>query len=168
MCCACSRCARPTEFLTGLCGIILPYYTFTHFFTQPQIKDGSHWPEFSRNFWPFQFTRRYLQMQLLTCKELTDADTKNREEEGGDPQFIFAVFPHGVNSDFRVVMDGMLPQVVPNTAAKTRTLAASVLFRIPVVREICLWTGCMDARRSVAEQLLARGRSLLIYKCWGA
>ena len=45
---------------------------------------------------------------------------------------------------------------------RVRSLVATVLFKLPVVREICLWTGCVDARRSVAEKLLDRRHSLLV------
>eukprot|EP00957_Ditylum_brightwellii_P108809 8300098-Ditylum_brightwellii.AAC.1 len=59
-------------------------------------------------------------------------------------------------------MEGILHSILPNIASKTRTLAASILFRLPLVRELSLWTGCIDARRNVAEHALDGGHSLVI------
>ena len=41
------------------------------------------------------------------------------------------------------------------------TLSASVLFYIPMVRELALWTRCIDARKSVATKALKKKRSFL-------
>jgi len=67
-----------------------------------------------------------------------------------------------VGSDFRVLLQGLLPTTFPNVGKKVRSLAASVLFYIPVVREISLFTGCISATRSVATKALERGQSLLV------
>lgn len=136
--------------------VLLPYYSYVLFLGRHETNDGAHWTFFSKNFPLFCFMRRFLRMKFVSPKELTDADKLK------DAQFLLAVFPHGTNADFRILMDGMLDSVLPNTAPRTRTLAATVLFRIPLVRELGLWTGCVDARRSVAEQLLQRGRSILV------
>ena len=73
-------------------------------------------------------------------------------EKEHNAQFLIAVFPHGVGADYRVAMDGILHTVLPNICEKIRVLAASVLFVIPVVREMALWSGCINATRSVAEK----------------
>ncbi|GMF39769.1 unnamed protein product [Phytophthora fragariaefolia] len=53
-----------------------------------------------------------------------------------------------------------------------RHLAASVCFRVPFYREYVLWSGCVDARRSVAEKVgdLKRGglQSLICSRDVGA
>ena len=36
-----------------------------------------------------------------------------------------------------------------------RHLAASICFRVPLYRDYVLWSGCVDARRSVAEKVSA-------------
>lgn len=138
--------------------LVVPYFTFTLFIRRDELKDGNHWPYFSQNFWLFKPMRRFLglEIEMPLDKELVKA------EKQPNAQFIFATFPHGAQADFRILMDGILPEALPHVADKVRVLAATVLFRIPIVREFALWTGCVDARRSVAESLLNIGRSLLI------
>merc|ERR1719395_274078 len=43
-----------------------------------------------------------------------------------------------------------------------RTLAASILFKIPGVRTVTLKTGCVDAGRSTANRCLRQGLSLML------
>jgi hypothetical protein len=73
---------------------------------------------------------------------------------------ILAIHPHGIANDYRILMDGMLYEALPNR--NILTLAATVVFAIPLVRELALWTRCIDARKSVAVQALAAGHSLLV------
>lgn len=42
------------------------------------------------------------------------------------------------------------------------TLVASVLFWIPLVRELSVWTRCIDASKPVAERALRNGSSLMV------
>lgn len=106
------------------------------------------WPQFSRRFWLFTFFRRAYQQRVHLPPGFNP------------PQFILALHPHGAMADFRVLLDGQLLELLGDASGKVRWLAASVLFRLPIVRELCLWTGCVDARRQVAEQVLARGLSI--------
>lgn len=136
--------------------VFLPYLTYTLVLGRHEMKYGAHWTWFSKNFFLFSSMRAFLRMKLVVPNELQKADA------AADSQFLFAVFPHGTAADYRVLMDGMLDSVLPNTAPKLRTLAATVLFRIPLVREMSLWTGCVDARRSVADKQLAKGNSVMV------
>jgi len=137
--------------------LVIPYLSYTLFIRRDEIKDGAHWPLFSNHFWIFNVMRQFLQLTIAPIpKELADEEKK----EGA--QFVFGIFPHGSWADYRVLMDGMLPEVFPSTHGKIKTLAASVLFRMPFVREVSLWTGCVDAHRAVAERQLDKGMSLLI------
>jgi 2-acylglycerol O-acyltransferase 2 len=137
--------------------LVIPYYTCTLIFRRDELNDGNHWHRFSKDFPLFSPMRRFLGLEIATPpSELAEA------EKRPNAQFLFAVFPHGTQADFRILMDGMLLDVFPNVSEKCRVLAATVLFRIPIVREVALWTGCVDARRSVAESLLDHGRSVIV------
>ncbi|KAG7361611.1 diacylglycerol acyltransferase [Nitzschia inconspicua] len=138
--------------------ILLPYYTYCKVLTRPETKQGTRWQYFSKNFYLFTILRFYLGLTIHQPlpKRLVEA------EQTKDAQFIIAVFPHGTASDYRVAMDGMLDQVFPNTYDNVRTLGASVLLLIPIVREIFLWTSGIDASRSVAEEALENGYSLVV------
>jgi len=79
-------------------------------------------------------------------------------------QYIFAAFPHGTCTVQHVLTmtDGahMLSQV---HQGDRRDLAASVLFLMPVVRELLLLLGNVDAGKSTAHHNLKKRRSLLIF-----
>lgn len=122
---------------------------------------GGCWRRFSEDwFYPAEIMRRYLDLSF--AQPLPPEFV--RAEAQTDSQFVFCAFPHGCNSDFRALMDGILAQVMPNLIQRdaVRTLAASILFKIPIVREITLWTGCIDASRKYAELALTKQKSLLI------
>jgi 1-acyl-sn-glycerol-3-phosphate acyltransferase len=166
-------------------GVVLPYYTYTLFLDRKEVKDGAPWPLFSRHYFFFPILRRFLNMKIVPSQELVLADAKanhntatstgrkdDDDSNGNDkeqknntqatPQFLFAVFPHGSNCDYRLLMEGKLYETFPNLAPNIRTLAASVLFRLPLVREFALWAGCIDASRAVASKALRAGRSILV------
>ena len=149
--------------------------------------EGGVWRKFSEvHFFPFATMREYLQLTFgggddgdgttTTTGGGTGTEQQQplshsipkefvEEEAKADAQFIFAAFPHGCNSDFRVLMDGILRDAMPNITERDnlRSLAASVLlFYIPLMRELCLWTGCINASRKYAELALDTNKSLLI------
>lgn len=134
----------------------LPYYTYTLVIARSELKEGSRWRRFSEHFFFFKIMRRYFHLNFRLSETLQKAETVP------GAQFMFAVFPHGTASDYRIMMDGMLHTVLPNISEKIRVLAATVLFRIPVARELAMWTGCVDARRSVAENILQKGYSMIV------
>jgi hypothetical protein len=83
-----------------------------------------------------------------------------------DRQYIFGVHPHGIHCNALGYLttrgspfDKRFPGLV---GSKLTGLAATVMFKIPVVREIFLNWGYIDASRPVASRALEHGRSLFI------
>jgi 1-acyl-sn-glycerol-3-phosphate acyltransferase len=126
--------------------LALPYVSYT-FITKLELKNGNPWPWFSQNFFVLNHARRTLQLDFVDFPP--HASTR---------QYLYACHPHGVYSDYRVLIDGMFR----HRAVSPKTLAATILFRLPLIREVSLWTGCVDARRQVAEATLHRGDSVLV------
>mmetsp|Transcript_27180 Transcript_27180/g.59828 ORF Transcript_27180/g.59828 Transcript_27180/m.59828 type:complete len:428 (+) Transcript_27180:186-1469(+) len=126
---------------------------------------GGVWRTFNQTyFFPSAIFRRYLNLSFAKPLPTELVEAEQSSSDNNKARFILAAFPHGCNSDFRLLMDGILEEAFPNLVEndKIRSLAASVLFWIPVVREISLWTGCIDASRPVAEAALREGKSLVI------
>ena len=108
-----------------------------------------------------------------------------------DKQYIFGVHPHGIHcwplvreregnasgvcASFHTQCASLPPQNVfafhtspfykrlPN--AKLTGVAATIMFKIPVVRELFLLMGYVDAGRPTCQKVLAQGSSL--YICTG-
>lgn len=137
--------------------VVIPYWTYTLTIGRYEIRDGCPNQEMSKNFIIFRAMRKFLGMNILDLpKQLVEAEQKP------DAQFVFAMFPHAVWSDYHVAMHGLWQSIFPNIYQNIRTLTASVLFRVPIIRELGLWTSCIDASRTVAEKSLERGRSILV------
>lgn len=136
----------------------LPYYSYTRIVSPTELQGGgSRWNYFTKNFILLRVMRQHLSVEFRPLPE----SLKNAEKKK-DAQFLIAAFPHGVASEFRIAMDGEMDTVFPNVHNKVSVLSASVLFLIPLVRELALWTGCIDARRSVAEKAIKGGNSILV------
>jgi 1-acyl-sn-glycerol-3-phosphate acyltransferase len=170
--------------LTFGLGVVVPYYYFCFFVSagggtrrrrrpglRPELDHGAPWRRFSANFSALQWMRQFLQLSMQDGTNRSSSDSSSSNKNSGpifastEQQYIFAVFPRGINGEFRLLMDGMLQDAVmpPERADHTRTLAASILFKIPLVREIVLWTGCVDATAaSVADRLLRDNFNLIV------
>ena len=95
----------------------------------------------------------------------------------GDPRYIWIIYyPKKTNSKNKHLKIWWFPEVDLFSGAvslrvyihhpkkhgwEVLTLSASVLFYIPMVRELALWTRCIDARKSVATKALKKKRSFL-------
>jgi len=111
---------------------------------------GGLWPYFM-NHWLVEYSIRWFPLNLIRTQEL---DWRK--------QYLFGLHPHG-----------MIPWVVlPIGRGKqwhelfpgifVRALAASILFKIPLMREGLLWTGVVDASRFNASKALQSGSSLAV------
>mmetsp|Transcript_20529 Transcript_20529/g.44554 ORF Transcript_20529/g.44554 Transcript_20529/m.44554 type:complete len:330 (-) Transcript_20529:2691-3680(-) len=147
----------PSVIITRALLLYITFVVWSGCGIRTQLVYGNPWRRFSEDFPIFHILRSYLRLSFGPLpKELIDAE----KIEGA--KFIFAAFPHGCSSEFRILMEGVMQHVLPNVHHKLRSLAATILFRIPIVREIALWTGCVDANRKTAERNLDKGNSLLV------
>lgn len=131
---------------------VAAYAFWTRLVSRPELRDSRPWPSFAQQEWGFHAFRRFLRIRLHMNKALHDRPVER--------PVVLALHPHGIASDFRPLIDGLLYEALPGR--EMLCLSASVLFCIPVVRELALWTRCIDARKSVAAGALKRGRSLLV------
>ncbi|CAK4082682.1 unnamed protein product [Aphanomyces euteiches] len=81
-----------------------------------------------------------------------------------DKQYVIAAHPHGMASYHHGVLMGNIstPKFRDVVGENRRHLGASIVFRIPVYREIMLFFGVVDASRRVANAVLKSGKTLVI------
>jgi len=109
----------------------------------------------SASFWNTHFD--YFPMKLVVDDDAHLDKTK---------QYVFAVHPHGIHcwplnmlafpnnpfdKQFNFISDG-----------KMTGLVATIMFQIPVVRELFLNMGYVDASRKVAQKVLSNGRNVMV------
>jgi len=81
----------------------------------------------------------------------------------GERRYIFGVHPHGV------IPFGIHPVGKSSLWAKlfpgvhVRYLVASIIFKIPVAREIALWSGGVDASHLNAKKVLQSGLNVAVF-----
>jgi len=146
-----------------LCSFLFPFYFVPILFCYTLLcwldgcewKTGRPWASFSEKNPFFKMMRRYFPIKLHISAGLKP------ENMTGQEQFVFAIHPHGTCSDYRLIMDGMISQCIPKLKS-WRTLAASILFKLPLIRELVIWTRCVDASRKVAERVLFEGHSIMV------
>lgn len=130
----------------------LGYFLWSRVISKAELGDGAAWPWFSIQEWGFHAFRRYIRLRIHVHPEL--------QQYPPEKPVVLAVHPHGVASDYRILLDGMLYEALPKR--EVLALSASVLFYIPMVRELALWTRCVDARKSVAARALKHRKSLMV------
>lgn len=127
------------------------------FLSGKEYSANGAWPAFQR--WSaWKPITRFL---FGECKLVVEEPEKLRACKQG----ILAVAPHGVVSFNHVLYitdaAGWLSRDV--WPVDRRELGASVIFRIPLYRELLLWLGCVDASLATARRVLKSGRSLFVY-----
>eukprot|EP01084_Bolivina_argentea_P116986 207791_1 len=140
--------------------LLVTYWAWSH--DESEYHDSRRWPTFSRSCFLIVLLRRFFDLQMSVHKELDmERRQKYNGEEGHHRSYIVALHPHGLGAEFRVLLDGMLSEALGEDLS-FRSLVANFLFKLPIMRELCLWTGCIDASAKVAERALSFGHSLLI------
>lgn len=102
----------------------------------------------------------YFPMQVVPWSDTATLPVNDHQ------QYVLAVHPHGIHclalgqfSVYGTVFDQRFPGLVGHCLTG---LAATVIFKIPVVREFFLSMGYVDASRTVAQDVLHCGRSLFL------
>jgi 1-acyl-sn-glycerol-3-phosphate acyltransferase len=107
------------------------------------------------NNWAFKNLMKYHQAELIRDGDEFDSSRK----------YIFGLHPHGHIAFFgniaRLGRDERWNKWFPGI--DFRTLTASAALKLPLLRELFLWTDCIDARRESARKALARNLSLFVY-----
>lgn len=139
--------------------LLIAYYTRWYFHRSVSIGEGAPWPWLREHDWRMASMRSFFRFKLHLPDELSNPDKME-----DNAQFVLCCHPHGVTSGFRGMLDGLLVgenRMLPNVK-DWRALAASVLFTMPLIRELCLWSGAIDASRESANECLEAGHSLQI------
>ena len=80
--------------------------------------------------------------------------------------YVFGCHPHGIHCYSLIEVTNPLSdfaRMFPNLSGlKLTGLAATVIFRLPIIREMFLFMGYIDASRSVANKALSVGQSIAV------
>ena len=76
-------------------------------------------------------------------------------------QYIVAIHPHGCLIFQRIFWRTKLMDTL--FKRPWRMIAASALFYIPIIREMSLWFGAVDASKSMCRKVLQAGANLILY-----
>lgn len=122
---------------------IVCYWTWV-FRDGDYLKHGRPWPWIEQQ--PFiRYIFEWLPMRILRTQKLDPSK-----------KYIFACHPHGTLAFNRGVV-GFSTDTLWNKAfpgISFRVLTARAAFFVPFIRELWLWTSCVDASREVATKLL--------------
>lgn len=112
-----------------------------------------------QDYWFFHWFAEYLGAKLIIDND------NNAGKPLCDPnhKYIFALFPHHVNSvDHCFLLSNGLNFRERVYSGSKRHAAASILFYIPVIRELFLSLGCVDAGKSTFDRMLKKGHSMVV------
>ena len=119
-------------------------------------KLGKPWPALMRSrVWSLVFSWFPITIEKPAGMEL----------DGARKIYVFAVHPHGVLAFNRAAF-GFDVETLWRSAFPTvdfRVLTATAAFYVPIIRELWLWSYCVDASKKTARKVLAAGKSVLVY-----
>ena len=154
----------PTE--SGLLGLII-YCVLSYgigLYGRPERGRGRPWWSLNR-FWPVCHGYFPVTMRIWDGSGFS-AEPNSRHLRVLPRKAIFAMHPHG---PFPVSASLLMPQLARFGAAlgndifcNVRFAAASAVFWLPLVRDMYLWLGCIEASRKVLAQALDNGLSVAI------
>lgn len=136
-------------------GLALPAAWYALSFDGSERRLGKPWPRFCKNgVWSFVFSWFPITIEKPRAITLDAAQTH-----------IFAVHPHGClafnRAAFGFDVDTLWNSAFPGV--DFRVLTASAAFRVPLIREMWLWSYCVDASKATARRVLAAKKSILVY-----
>jgi len=117
---------------------------------------GGEWPSFRRAFdseW-VEIVMSYWPISVLNREAVERLDLSAKPH-------VFAVHPHGVHC-FACFPLTFQTKAVRLDTSRLTGLVATVIFKVPFVRELFLWMGYRDARFEVASRALSEGKSLYV------
>lgn len=131
--------------------IVLPYFLWICVIDKTYMKDGRL----------SKYVQR-LKIWKRLCKYF-NATINLEEKLDHDQQYIFAQFPHGAMSIGHLLTFTNGAGFLDLYNGDKRDLAATGLFYIPLLRDLCILLGCVDASKKTAVYNLKAGRSILIF-----
>lgn len=90
------------------------------------------------------------------------ASTEAKQHIHSLEKAIFAIHPHGILCFCHVFAFLIHGGAEPGCRFEVLGLAASVLFRVPVLRDFALWFGAVDATHQSIDSVLCSGKSMSI------
>ncbi|CAD7694910.1 unnamed protein product [Ostreobium quekettii] len=101
-------------------------------------------------FWP-----EFLNMSMFnTWREYFSFSYKFEEELDAGSRYIIAEFPHGTYPVGPLLAGTLIPRMFPGRCVLS--VGASVLFRIPLYKQMFSWMGCQPADRKTFQSLLEK------------
>jgi len=132
-------------------GVLLWGYALTYL--NPTFKRGGYRSRWFQNLSMWKSVLKYFPARVICDTQLEQTQP-----------YIFASFPHGAcTAQHLLTMTDGVNFLSEIHQGDRRDLAATILFYIPVVRELLLLLGNVDAGASTAKFNLEKGRSLLIF-----
>lgn len=137
--------------ISSLCSTLVLLYLPSYLDGSEYTVEGRYWPWFARH--PLWKKLGAYFPAKVECEVPLDPNG----------QYIFASHPHGVMSFHHLLYlsDAIGFHAISN-GARRRGVGASVIFKIPIFRDILLWLGTVAYPASVIRKVLKKGYSLTV------